>query len=129
MLLDNIKDEKARKVVELILIKQEPGRPYVTPPEVPAGRVKALQSAFDTAVKDPRFLADAKRLRLEVSYVDAGTINSLMKRAYAYPRDIVEFAAKIVSPPTKGMVTKCSKYTKSVSWCGKAKKRKKKAKE
>ncbi len=125
MLLDMIKDEKARKIVELILIKQEAGRPYITPPGVPADRVKALQGAFDSAVKDPAFLADAKRLRLEVSYVDTKTIRALMNRAYAYPRDIVEAAAKIVGPPAKGTVTKCSKYTKSVKWCRKKKKKKK----
>ena len=126
MLLDKITDPKARKVVELILIKQEPGRPYIAPPGVAAARVKALTSAFDAAVKDPAFLADAERLRLEVSYVDAKTITKLMKRAYAYPRDIVEAAAKIVGPPAKGTVTKCSKYTKSVKWCRKKKKKKKK---
>ena len=99
MILQNIKDAKTRKVVELILIQQEPGRPYIAPPGVPKDRVKALTSAFDSAIKDPAFLADAKRLRLEILYVDAKTIMSLIKRAYASPRDIVEAAAKLVGRP------------------------------
>jgi len=126
MLLKNIKDKKARKVVELILIQQEPGRPYIAPPGVPTSRVKALVSAFDSAIKDPAFLADAKRLRLEITYVNAKTIRSLIKRAYASPREIVEAAAKLVGRPAKGTITKCSKYTKSAKWCKKKKKKKKK---
>jgi tripartite-type tricarboxylate transporter receptor subunit TctC len=128
MLLKSITDKRAREVVELVLIQQEPGRPYIAPPGVPKGRVKALTSAFDSAIKDPAFLADAKRLRLEITYVNAATIRKLMKRAYNYPRDIVEGAAKLVGPPAKGTVTKCSKYTKSAMWCRKKKKKKKKKK-
>ncbi len=128
MILQNISDEKTRKVVELILIQQEPGRPYIAPPGVPADRVKALQVAFGKAIKDPAFLADAKRTKLEITYVDAKAIKAFMRRAYNYPRDIVEAAAKLVGPPAKGAMTKCSKYTKSAKWCRKKRKKKKKKK-
>jgi tripartite-type tricarboxylate transporter receptor subunit TctC len=128
LILQNIKDKKARKVVELLLIAQEPGRPYIAPPGVPAARVKALQGAFESAIKDPAFLADAKRLRLEITYVDAKTIRALAKRAYANSRDTVEAAAKLVGRPAKGTITNCSAYTKQASWCRKKKKKKKKKK-
>ena len=111
--------------MELLLIAQEPGRPYVAPPEVPADRVKALQTAFGKAVKDPAFLKDAEKLRLEINYLDAKTIEDLAKRAYANTRETAEAAAKLVGRPAKGTVTSCSKYTKSASWCRKARKKKK----
>jgi tripartite-type tricarboxylate transporter receptor subunit TctC len=125
LILQQIPDEKSRKVVELLLIAQEPGRPYVAPPEVPADRVKALQTAFGEAVKDPAFLKDAEKLRLEINYLDAKTIEDLAKRAYANTRETAEAAAKLVGRPAKGTVTSCSKYTKSASWCRKARKKKK----
>jgi tripartite-type tricarboxylate transporter receptor subunit TctC len=128
MILQNIKDKKARKVVELLLIAQEPGRPYIAPPGVPADRVKALTAAFEKSVKDPAFLADAKKLRLEITFVDAKTISKLHKRAYANSRDTVEAAAKLIGRPAKGTVTSCSQYTKSAKWCRKKKKKKKKKK-
>ncbi len=130
MILTNIPDEKTRKVVELILIQQEPGRPYIAPPEVPADRVKALTAAFEASVKDKAFLAEAEKLKLEITYVDAKTIGELLTRAYNTPRDITEAAAKLVGPAAaKGTVTKCSQYTKSAKWCRKAKKKKKTAKK
>ncbi|MDX1484513.1 MAG: tripartite tricarboxylate transporter substrate-binding protein [Alphaproteobacteria bacterium] len=125
-ILQNITDEKARKVVELLLIAQEPGRPYVAPPEVPADRVAALTAAFEAAAKDPAFLADAKKLRLEITFVDAKTIQGLHKRAYAASRETAEAAAKLIGRPAKGTVTSCSQYTKQASWCRKKKKSKKK---
>jgi tripartite-type tricarboxylate transporter receptor subunit TctC len=124
LILQKIPDEKSRKVVELLLIAQEPGRPYVAPPDVPADRVKALQTAFGKAVNDPAFLKDAEKLRLEITYVDAKTIQDLAKRAYANTRETAEAAAKLVGRPAKGTITSCSKYTKSASWCSKPKKKK-----
>ncbi len=126
MILQDIKDERTRKIVELILIQQEPGRPYIAPPGVPTERVKVLTSAFKSTIEDPAFLADAKRLKLEITYLGPKAIRALMTRAYANPRDIVEGAAKLVGRPAKGVVTKCSKYTKSAKWCRKKKKKKKK---
>lgn len=125
-ILQNIPDEKSKKVVELLLIAQEPGRPYIAPPEVPKIRVGALTDAFEKAVKDPAFLADAKKLRLEITFVDAKTIRGLHSRAYANSRETVEAAAKLIGRPAKGSVTTCSQYTKSASWCRKKKKKKKK---
>jgi tripartite-type tricarboxylate transporter receptor subunit TctC len=127
LILQNVPDEKTRKVLELILIQQEPGRPYIAPPEVPADRVKALTVAFGKAVEDKGFLAEAEKLRLEISHVDAKTIGELLTRAYNSPRDIVEAAARLVGPTAKGSAVACSQYTKSAKWCRKA--RKKKAKK
>ena len=38
--LDRVRDPKDREAIELILSQQETGRPYVTPPDVPADRVQ-----------------------------------------------------------------------------------------
>src|SRR3546814_8359438 len=64
MALDYIKDPKDRKVMELLLIRQEWGRPIVTTPNVPAERLAALRDAFDATMKDAKFLAEAKKLKL-----------------------------------------------------------------
>ena len=38
-------------------------RPFVTPPGIPADRLKALQDAFAATLKDPDFLAEADQGR------------------------------------------------------------------
>lgn len=42
-------------------------RPFVAPPGVSPERVKQLRDAFDKAVKDPEYLADAAKANLEVT--------------------------------------------------------------
>jgi tripartite-type tricarboxylate transporter receptor subunit TctC len=42
-------------------------RPYMLPPGTPKDRVKLLQSAFLATMKDPAFLADAKKSNLDIN--------------------------------------------------------------
>jgi tripartite-type tricarboxylate transporter receptor subunit TctC len=124
MVLNDVKDAKTKKVMELILTQQEPGRPFIAPPGVPKDRVQALRTAFMAAAKDPAFLADAERAKLEVTPMSGEEIDAILRRAYDYPRDVVEAAAKLVGPPAKGTVTNCNQFTKEAKWCRKAKKKK-----
>ena len=97
-LLDLMTDEEDKRVLELILVRQEMGRPFAMPPETPAGRVAALRRAFDATVRDPAFLAEAARLQLEVDPLTGAEIETLLRAAYAAPRPIVERAARLVGP-------------------------------
>ena len=42
------------------------GRPFFMPPNVPAARVRRMRRAFDATMKDPEFLAEAEKLKLEI---------------------------------------------------------------
>ena len=42
-------------------------RPWALPPGTPKDKVQILQSAFDATLKDPAFLADAARVRLDIN--------------------------------------------------------------
>lgn len=53
-------------------------RPFVAPPGVPKDRVKILRKAFMETFKDPEFLAEAKKTRLELDYVSADEINGFV---------------------------------------------------
>ena len=53
--LDLVTDPVKKQVLELILIRQEPGRPVAAPPGVPADRLAVLRRAFDDTMKDPGF--------------------------------------------------------------------------
>src|ERR1700682_1954951 len=51
--LDLIEDAQSKQVMELILIRQEAGRPFAAPPDPPADRVAALRQAFADTLADP----------------------------------------------------------------------------
>ena len=70
--------------------------PVTAPPSIPADRAKVLQAAFAAMVKDKAFLDDAARLGLEISPIDADQIRSLIARAAATPKDVIERYKKLV---------------------------------
>jgi tripartite-type tricarboxylate transporter receptor subunit TctC len=72
--------------------RQTMARPYVMPPGVPAERLQALRAAFDATMKDPAFLADAKRQDLEVRPISGGDADALIREVYATPPAIVKLA-------------------------------------
>jgi tripartite-type tricarboxylate transporter receptor subunit TctC len=99
--LDHVTDPEKRKVLELILTRQETGRPLVAPPGVPADRVAVLRSAFEATIKDPDFRAEAEKLQMEIDPLSAAQIESLLARAYAAPKAIVQQAADLIDPARK----------------------------
>ena len=79
-----------RQLFEIAFAEQVMGRPFVVPPGVPAERVAALRAAFDATMKDPLFLEDAEKEKVEIAPVDGITINNLLDRAYSAPAPVVE---------------------------------------
>ena len=73
--LDLIPNAEDKQVLQLILVRQEMGRPFAMPPNVPADRVAILRQAFEATLKDPAFIADAARLQMEIDPL-TGAANS-----------------------------------------------------
>jgi tripartite-type tricarboxylate transporter receptor subunit TctC len=94
---DLAKDEEQRRMLRLILAGQAMARPYAAPPGIPDDRRQALIDAFNATMKDPEFLADADKLKADVSPVSAGEIERLLADVYATPKDIVAKAARAMA--------------------------------
>jgi tripartite-type tricarboxylate transporter receptor subunit TctC len=96
--LDLVNDPESRQVLELILIRQEAGRPFAAPPGVPADRLAALRRAFDATLADAEFRADADKAQLEIEPLSAVEIETFLAKAYGAPKPIVQKAAALVEP-------------------------------
>jgi tripartite-type tricarboxylate transporter receptor subunit TctC len=96
--LDLVGDAQNKQVMELILMRQEAGRPFAAPPGTPDDRVDALRQAFAETLKDPRFIAEAEKTELEIDPLTGQEIEKLLARAYAAPKTIVQRAAGLVEP-------------------------------
>ncbi len=92
--LDMFHTDADRRVFELVVLPQEFGRPFMAPPELPADRAMALKRAFDEALVDPAFLADAKKINLDIDAMTGEAIRALLDRAYAAPPGDIARAAK-----------------------------------
>jgi tripartite-type tricarboxylate transporter receptor subunit TctC len=86
-----------RQIIKLLLASQAMARPFVAPPEIPNDRKAALIAAFDAAMTDPDFLAEAQKLSFEVHPVSAATIDALLAEAYTTPKDVLGRATKAMS--------------------------------
>lgn len=81
-----------RQILELVLTSQLMARPIIAPPEIAADRLAALRAAFSATVRDAEFIAEADRLKLELSPMDADEITDVIKRIYATPKPVVQAA-------------------------------------
>lgn len=90
LVMDLAKSDDDRRLLNLIFARQELGRPYVAPPNVPAERVEALRTAFMATMKDPEFLKEAASADLELAPVSGAKVQKLVLEAYDSNPAIVE---------------------------------------
>jgi tripartite-type tricarboxylate transporter receptor subunit TctC len=89
----NAEDKQA---IEFLYAGQGIGRPFVAPPDLPADRLKMVRDAFSATMKDPEFIEDAKRQKLDVDPEDGEHLEALIKKIYATPKPIVEKVGELI---------------------------------
>jgi predicted outer membrane repeat protein len=95
--IELLKDPADRKVLELIVLVQEFGRPFLAPPGVPADRMALYRRAFQAVLKDEQFRAESAKQRFSIEPLDDRQIEALLDRAYAAPKPIHDRAAAFVA--------------------------------
>ena len=66
------------------------GRPLVTPPHLPAGRLAILRDAYAKMLNDAEFLAEAKKREWEVEYISGQELEAIAKKSVNQPQDVVD---------------------------------------
>jgi tripartite-type tricarboxylate transporter receptor subunit TctC len=94
---DLAKEEDGKQMLNLYFAPQAMGRPFAAPPDIPADRRAALIKAFDSAMKDPDLLEEARRERMDIDPMTGREIDELLARLYAIPTDIVVKAAEALA--------------------------------
>jgi tripartite-type tricarboxylate transporter receptor subunit TctC len=96
-IMDYVKGDDDRRVLRLLVGWTIMGRPYLAPPGIPDDRKAALRQAFNNTMKDPAFLADAAKARLDISSIPGEQIDKFLADAYTTPKPLVERAGKILA--------------------------------
>lgn len=82
------KTPKQKNLVRATFLLSRYGRPYAMPPGVPADRVALMRKAFDDTVNDPKFLAEAKKLKRPVNPTTGANLQKMWKDSLgAAPED------------------------------------------
>jgi tripartite-type tricarboxylate transporter receptor subunit TctC len=75
------------------------GRSVATTPGVPSERVAALRQAFDATMKDPDFIAEAAKAKMEIGYMSGSQVESLVKDIVKAPRPVIERLVAAMEAP------------------------------
>jgi tripartite-type tricarboxylate transporter receptor subunit TctC len=94
-IMDFAKTDLDRKALELLFSPQISAWPLVAPPDVPLARISILRRAFDAAMKDPAFIADAERIQIEVDPVSGETMQQVVVRIGTFDRSIIDRAIEL----------------------------------
>lgn len=83
-------DPAARALLDFAELQFFISLPFAAPPGVPPDRAKALQTAFMQMCKEPEVIEAAEKLGIDMSPIDALTVQAAVARAAATPRDVIE---------------------------------------
>jgi hypothetical protein len=87
-----------RQVLDFMSLAVAIGRPIATTPGVPADRVAALRQAFDETLRDPAFIADAQKQRLEIRAMAGGQLADLVRQVIETPAELRERVKLAIQP-------------------------------
>lgn len=92
LVMDFVKTDEQRQVLRLVFARQVMGRPFLAPPGLPPERLAMLRKAFMDTMKDPQFLAEADKMKLEITPVAGEAVQKLVAELYATPPEVLKIA-------------------------------------
>lgn len=91
------KTDEGRKLINALVHSVGPtARPYVLPPGTPKDRVQMLRKAFLDTMKDPEFLADAKKAKLDINPIDGAELENNVKDVFNLDPKLIPRAKEIL---------------------------------
>jgi tripartite-type tricarboxylate transporter receptor subunit TctC len=98
MVMDYAKTEFDRKVIKTGVHDYNPtARPYVFPPGTPKERLEVLRKSFMETMKDPEFIADAQKAKLDLSPLSGEELEKIVVNFYQTEPDVVARLKDILS--------------------------------
>jgi tripartite-type tricarboxylate transporter receptor subunit TctC len=95
---DQAKTPEDRETLHFLLAPQEFNKPFYAPPGVPADRLNILRRAFDSAVRDPDFLAAASKANISVTGPMSGEeLTAAVADVASTPPALVDRVKKILA--------------------------------
>ena len=90
------RNEEDRALLELVFSRQVIGRPFIAPPGLSPDVTAMLRKAFDDTMRDPVFLAEMQKAKLEVNAVPGEETQALVTRLFKTPPAVIERAKEVL---------------------------------
>ena len=96
-LMDKYKTPEAgRRLATALLASGEFHRPYLAPPQIRPELVRTIREAFNKTMKDPEFLAETKRKKLDMDPTTGEEVEVLTKDVMSQPHEVIERLKKMM---------------------------------
>jgi hypothetical protein len=95
-------DARARALIELAELPYRLSRPFAAPPGLPPDRARALQAAFLAVHRDPQYLDEAERLKIDVSPIGGDAVLQAIEGIAGAPPDLLDHVKKLLSENKNG---------------------------
>jgi tripartite-type tricarboxylate transporter receptor subunit TctC len=89
-----LKTDRQREILRFFLSPNDIGRSFTLGPGVPAPRVAIMRTAFAGMVRDPQFLADAAKLKMNLNPASANELAKRSAETLDAPPDVVATARR-----------------------------------
>jgi tripartite-type tricarboxylate transporter receptor subunit TctC len=89
--------EEEKEMLQLYGSTAELGRSIMAPPGVPEARLKVLRAAFNAMMKDPKFVAEAKKSKIEIDPLDAAGVTKVVHGTVDVSPEIASAVAKAIA--------------------------------
>ena len=87
-------NERDRQVLDFLSLVPALGRPFFMPPGTPPERAAAIRRAFEATMKDPGFLAEATKGRLDVAPLTGDELRAIVMRSFSVSPEVLATAKK-----------------------------------
>lgn len=94
--IDYAKTDEGKKLLRIASELYGKQRLYSLPPQVPEPRVRTLQKAFMSALKDPQLVAEAEKAKLEIDPIDGSGVEKMVNGLYEIEPAVVSRVKQIL---------------------------------
>ena len=95
--IDFAKTEEAKRLINALVHSVGPtARPYVLPPKTPKEQLATLRNAFMQTMKDPEFLAEAAKAKLDINPLDGAELERNVREVFNLDKLLVPKAKEIL---------------------------------
>lgn len=79
-----------KRAAEFLSAESDYGRSVLLPPGVPADRAKMMRAAFEATMKDPDFLAEAQKLRIDIDPISGDMLAQITRQIIETPAEVLD---------------------------------------
>ena len=96
LLLDLVKDDESKGVIRVISLPTAIGYGHWLAPGVPKDRMAALRTAYAAVMKDPEFIKEAEKTRMDIRVQTGAEVEALVNQVIKTPKAVLDRTAQIL---------------------------------